>query len=103
IGMLSDVLPVFGGAEPGFFHNRRPMMGGFSGPQLLTRGQDWLGAQSSRQIDPNFPDITSGGSFYFGLDDVLDALGTHGCAVPVWQGGAPATALGRAVDQALAQ
>lgn len=103
VAMLADALPVFGDEDPGFFHNRRPVMGGFSGPALLQLGEDWLGARSNRRMDPNYPDVETGGSFYFETDQLLAALKTQGCTDPIWQGGAPATPLGEALDAALRQ
>ncbi|MEM7505617.1 MAG: hypothetical protein AAF415_02640 [Pseudomonadota bacterium] len=101
IGMLSDALPVFGGADVGFFHNRRPMMGGWSGPQLLERGQTWMSGRRNDLIDPNYPSDVQGGAFFFSTETALNALGEQGCVDPIWQGGAPVTAMGRAVEQGM--
>ncbi|MEL6477906.1 MAG: hypothetical protein AAFR17_11320 [Pseudomonadota bacterium] len=101
VGMLSDVLPIFGGQDVGFFHNRRPMMGGWSGPQLLDRGEAWMQSRSNRQLDPNYPTFSEGGTYYFSADQVSEALQARDCSVPIWQGGSPATAMGVAVNQAL--
>lgn len=101
IGMLSDVLPVFGGADVGFFHNRRPMMGGWSGPQLLERGQAWMSGQKNDLIDPNYPSNIEGGAYFFSTEAALAMLEEQGCTDPIWQGGAPVTALGRAVAQGM--
>lgn len=98
IGLLADALPIFGTGDVGFFHNRRPMMGGYIGPQLLSQGEAWLKTRANNMIDPNFPEIDAGGSYYFSPDALVTALADHGCADPLWQGGAPVTALGRTVN-----
>ncbi|MEM8842591.1 MAG: hypothetical protein AAGD47_12525, partial [Pseudomonadota bacterium] len=102
VAMLADALPIFGDGDPGFFHNRRPMMGGPSGPELLELAEDWLSARSNKRMDPNYPDVETGGSYYFETEQLLASLEAQGCTDPVWHGGTPSTPLGAALDVALA-
>ena len=104
VGMLSDVLPVFGGEDVGFFHNRRPMMGGWSGPPTMARGEAWMRSRSNRLLDPNYPaDLGEGGAYYFSADAAADELIKRGCTRPVWQGGEPVTLMGKALNRVLTQ
>ncbi|MEO1495215.1 MAG: hypothetical protein AAFV19_23980, partial [Pseudomonadota bacterium] len=82
---LEQQIPVFGGAEPGFFHNRAPLMGGTSDEPVMERARAWLAQQSNRTADPNTPQGITGGQYFDSAESAEAALTGAGCAYVFWR------------------
>ena len=75
-------LPIFDGAEPGFFHNHRPLLGGRADAPVMERARSFL---------RDMP----GGVFFDDAATLAAAMREAGCTEAVWNGGdGPANDLG---------
>ena len=96
VGRLEQELPIFGGAEPGFFHNRYPLLGSEPGTPVMDRARDYLLGLSNRDRDPNTPQDISGGMYFDSATALNNALRQSGCAGAFWNNGdGPENMIGR--------
>jgi hypothetical protein len=102
LGLLEAELPVFDGAEPGFFHNKMPLMGGQRGEPVLARAVAYLRESSNAGIDLNTPPGIEGGHYYASTEALMSALKAHGCVGALFnQGEGPSNEIGRIVSKKL--
>ncbi|MEM6623082.1 MAG: hypothetical protein AAF674_12690 [Pseudomonadota bacterium] len=95
VDALEIELPVFSGGQPGFFHNRMPLLGRDSADGLMAEGLDFVRQISNRFMDPHTPD-GDGGHYFDTADALVQALRQVGCRRAVLNDGAPASGdLGR--------
>ena len=74
VAAFEQALPVFGGGAPGFFHNRRPLMGGTADAPLMARARAYL-----RDVGAD--------SFFDDPGALTAAMHEAGCTRAAWNGG----------------
>ncbi|MEM1162255.1 MAG: biotin/lipoyl-containing protein [Pseudomonadota bacterium] len=98
---LETELPVFGGGQPGFFHNRHPLLGS-ADTSAMDRARAYVTAISNAGADVNTPPGVEGGHFYDSGDAALLALTGAGCTEVEWNDGdGPVNRIGAQLSDAL--